>query len=275
MRRSLKEGVIRSLAVSATEIASGKTVVFYDTFDPGLSLSWPNDPRIIGEKVTIGPKHVMASSSIPLLFPPVPIGKKLYADGSLRLNIPLSPALRLGADKVFVVCMRPQPEREGKPEPEREIASASPLYLFARTLDVLFSDPLERDLQQLRMMNALVENAETPEEKNQLDEWAVRFRGATFRYVEPFMICPSLDLNNLVEDALRQSQTIPFWIKKWVLGKGSYGRLDLLSFLLFDGSYARSLIELGYSDMKERQKELEAFFFSDESLDQRPRRHTG
>jgi hypothetical protein len=125
------------------------------------------------------------------------------------------------------------------------------------------------------MMNALVENAETPEEKNQLDEWAVRFRGATFRYVEPFMICPSLDLNNLVEDALRQSQTIPFWIKKWVLGKGSYGRLDLLSFLLFDGSYARSLIELGYSDMKERQKELEAFFFSDESLDQRPRRHTG
>jgi NTE family protein len=274
IRRSLEEGVIRAVAISTTEIASGRSVVFYDTSDPVLTLTWQNDPRIVGVRTRIGPKHVLASSSIPLLFPPVPIGKKLYADGSLRLNIPLSPALRLGADRVFVVCMRPLPEQEGKPEPEREVVSASPLYLLARTLDVLFADPLERDLQQLRMMNALIRSAETPEGKKQLDEWAVRFRGAPFRYVEPFVICPSLDLTTLVEDALRQSQTIPFWIKKWVLRKGSYARLDLLSFLLFDGSYARSLIELGYSDLKGRQKELEAFF-SDAVVDQRSRRHTG
>lgn len=271
---AMRSGTIFALAVSATEIASGKTVVFYDCADPKVELKWQNDPRITGVRTRIGPKHVLASASIPLLFPPTPIQKKLYSDGSLRMNIPLSPALRLGADKVFVVCMRPQPEREATPDVQREVAYSSPLYLIARTLDVLFADPLERDLQQLRMMNDLVVNADTPEEKQRVQEWAMRFRGAPFRYVEPFVICPSRNLNELVLEAFRESKTLPFWFRRWLFTGETSGKLDLLSFLLFDGSYARLLMELGYQDLKARRNELEQFLFG-EASHHRSRRDAG
>ena len=54
----------------------------------------------------IGPRHVLASAALPLLFPAVKIGHDFYTDGGLRQNTPMSPALRLGADKVVVVSLR-------------------------------------------------------------------------------------------------------------------------------------------------------------------------
>ena len=45
----------------------------------------------------LAPVHALASAAIPLLFPSVRVGSRYYADGGLRLNTPLAPALRLGA----------------------------------------------------------------------------------------------------------------------------------------------------------------------------------
>ena len=51
----------------------------------------------------VGPRHVRASAAIPFLFPSVRIGDHYYVDGGLRMNTPLAPAVRLGANRVLVI----------------------------------------------------------------------------------------------------------------------------------------------------------------------------
>ena len=53
--------------------------------------------------------HALASAAIPVLFPAIRIGSTYYADGGLRMNTPLSPAIHLGADRVLVVALRAGP----------------------------------------------------------------------------------------------------------------------------------------------------------------------
>jgi predicted acylesterase/phospholipase RssA len=51
-------------------------------------------------------EHVLASSAIPVAFPPVQVmepehAEGWYADGGIRLNTPLHPAVGLGATKIL------------------------------------------------------------------------------------------------------------------------------------------------------------------------------
>src|SRR5581483_7241229 len=48
---------------------------------------------------------VLASASIPLLFPPVQIGRHLLWDGGLLVNTPLAPVVALGADEIVTVLV--------------------------------------------------------------------------------------------------------------------------------------------------------------------------
>ena len=66
--------------------------------------SWTRDPTIVPRPTRLLPTHALASAAIPLLFPAVRVASTYYADGGLRLNTPLAPALRLGADRVLVVA---------------------------------------------------------------------------------------------------------------------------------------------------------------------------
>jgi NTE family protein len=260
---SLGEGKISALAVTATQIATGKATVFYQGGKEIPDLQYKNDPRILPIRTTIGPKHVLASSAIPFVFPPVRIGNFLYTDGSLRMNVPLSPALRFGADRVLVVCMRPPMEvreREiSQEEMEREFGTLT--FLLAKTVDALLVDPLERDIENLRMINAILSSLGS-EGKETLNIHATAYRGFPYRIVEPLKICPSQSLVHLVEKALKRRQTLPLWLRLWLKKGPSWSRskLEILSFFFFDREYIHLLIELGYEDTKTLQKEVENFF---------------
>jgi len=52
-----------------------------------------------------GPEHAIASAALPILFPAVCVAT-LLLHGGLRQNTPLSPALRLGADKGSFIGLR-------------------------------------------------------------------------------------------------------------------------------------------------------------------------
>ena len=60
---------------------------------------------------------ILASAALPAVFPPVEIGGELLVDGAVVNNVPISRALSLGADRVFVLHVgnfdkpRPQPKR--------------------------------------------------------------------------------------------------------------------------------------------------------------------
>jgi NTE family protein len=85
---------------------------------------WSKDPFVRHQTARIGPRHVLASAAIPLLFPAVKIGDSFYTDGGLRQNTPMSPAIRLGADKPADGVAAPR--RRGRAAPARARARRLP-----------------------------------------------------------------------------------------------------------------------------------------------------
>src|SRR5262249_25061543 len=53
---------------------------------------------------------VLATASIPLLFPPVQIGPHLLWDGGLLVNTPLAPVVALGAEEIVTVLVTEPPD---------------------------------------------------------------------------------------------------------------------------------------------------------------------
>ena len=63
----------------------------------------PSPDYVVVDAITVD--MVLASASIPLLFPPVQIGPHLLWDGGLLVNTPLAPVVALGADEVVTVLV--------------------------------------------------------------------------------------------------------------------------------------------------------------------------
>jgi NTE family protein len=146
IERSLRERHLHALSVSSTHVGTGHTVVFLSSAEP-VPREWSRDPFVRHRAARIGPRHVLASAAIPMLFPAVKIGDEYYTDGGLRQNTPMSPAIRLGADRLLLVSLRHvAPEPVGVPkELERERAEAypKPLFLAGKALNALLLDHTE------------------------------------------------------------------------------------------------------------------------------------
>ena len=102
IRRNVRTGRIDTVCVAATQVATGRAVVFCDSHRPELP-PWASVANIRMQRIRLSPLHALASAAIPLLFPSVRVGARYYADGGLRLNTPLAPAVRLGADRILVI----------------------------------------------------------------------------------------------------------------------------------------------------------------------------
>jgi NTE family protein len=78
------------------------------------------------------------------------------------------------------------------------------------------------------------------------------------RRVEPFIIGPSSDLA-IVASAF--AHKMPRFVRYLLDGLGTPDAqsADLMSYLLFDSSYTRALIDIGYNDAGARIDEVEAF----------------
>ncbi len=258
LRRNIDEGALQALAIAATEIATGRSTVFVDTRD-GAMPSWARDPYVIARPDRIGPAHALASAAIPLVFPSVKIGRTFYCDGGLRLNTPLAPALRLGADRVLVVGLRypRSATEEDRLARSREAAIGSPTYLAGKALNALLLDRVEYDVDRLRLFTAILEAGVAtygPDFVARINEPIVAQRGVPYRIVHDFLLQPSQDLGVLAAECLhhqRHSQGIRDWLSRNVVrfaGRGAAFEADLLSYLFFDRCYAEHLIDLGRHD---------------------------
>ena len=86
---------------------------------------------------------MLASSSVPMVFEPRKLGDDVYVDGGVLENIPLVPALQLGADDVYVVLADPL----GCPAPKMDYAKADMFNVMLRSeSEVAFYDQQRRDL---------------------------------------------------------------------------------------------------------------------------------
>jgi NTE family protein len=273
IRRNVREGVIDACCVAATQIATGRVVAFIDSREP-LSSRWDRDPMVVPRQVHLRPTHALASAAIPMLFPAVRLGRNYFADGGLRLNTPLAPALRLGADRLLVVALR-QSEREAHKAAlarMRVADHANPIFVFGKVLNALMLDPLDTDLTRMRLVNQVLEDGSAAFGGAFLPEVArvAREQGRpSVKRIDDLVIRPSRDLTEVASEVLAQipSARLRSPLLRLAVSKRkdreNAPESDLLSYLLFDGEFARPLAELGFKDAAAQEEALCRFFSDD------------
>ncbi len=268
LRDNVDSGRIIGLAVAATEIASGKSVVFVDR-PGGAPPRCAGDPLVETAAAQVTAQHALASAAIPMIFPAVRIGERFYSDGGLRMNTPLAPALRMGADRVLVIGLRhAEAPGEGDVEREREAAAQSPIYLAGKALNALLLDRVEYDLERLRLFNDILRNGVTAYGEGfveRINEPVVARRGHPYRIVDSLFLRPSRDLGveaaECMQGQLRSASGS--FLKRSVLrylADSEVSEADFLSYLYFDACYAERLVEMGRHDAAAAEDELVEFF---------------
>jgi len=265
IRRNLKSGHLQALSISATHVGTGHTVVFLESRD-GVPPGWSKDPFVRHRVSAIGPRHALASAAIPMLFPAVKIGRSFYVDGGLRQNTPMSPAIRLGADRLLVVTLRhvATAAESARLSEEREVAYPRPLFLAGKALNALMLDHTDYDLDRMERLNAILDAGEQafgPRFNEVLSRELIRLRGAPIRRLTAARVRPSVDIGALASEFVEQGKIevrgrlARRMIQRLARGEARH-ESDLLSYLLFDGHFAAALIDIGYSDAAEREEEL-------------------
>ncbi len=273
LRDNVHSGAIDALAITATEIGSGKSVVWVDNAT-GTVRPWTHDPFVTARAATLTPIHALASAAIPFLFPALRIDGNYYCDGGLRMNTPLAPALRLGANRLLIIGLRhvPSPEEEVVLSRAREANYDSLPYLAGKVLNALLLDHIDYDVDRLDLVNAMLETgirAYGPEFLTRMNETIVQLRGTPYRLVKNIYLQPSRDLGVMAAECLqhyRDTSTVRSWVAETIIRYAVHGiaaEADLLSYLLFDRCYAEHLIQLGRLDAEAQEDELVAFFSDD------------
>jgi NTE family protein len=245
--QALASGVLDALAVSASSYTAGRHVTFYQS--ARVIPSWHRAQRMSVQQ-QIGVDHLLASSAIPLIFPAVPLycneRCEYFGDGSIREVAPISPAIHLGASKILVIgsghvggTQRNFAEYSGYP---------SLAQIAGHAMSSIFLDGLSVDLERMMRINATL-GLLTTEQRQQ----------TSLRPVKLLAITPSVPLDSL---ASRHVGSLPLPIRTLLSTIGATERRGgaLASYLLFEGSYTQSLIELGRIDTLSRRDEVLAFF---------------
>jgi len=181
----------KALAITALDYRTSETITFVQG-DPDLP-NWER-PRRKSEKTFIQTDHIMASSAIPLLFPPIGVGNRFFGDGCVRSIAPLSPALHLGADQLLIIGVRKKTEHS--PEPSTHLEQPPSVAKVANVvLNSVLLDGIEVDLERLLKINEFVRRV-PPEHQTNLN----------FKKVSPIFISPTEDIGKL---AYEMSSRLP------------------------------------------------------------------
>jgi NTE family protein len=240
VRKSIEAGHLDALAMSAAGYISARSVSFY-TAKPGCE-PWSRMRRA-GEPAQLSLEHLMASVAVPFLFPPVLLGDEYYGDGAMREANPFSAAIHLGAHRLLVVGTRNEARSPSTAPPQ------CPTFgqIFGYMLDALFSDGLYSDLERLTQINQLVDQA-----------GPLNDGGVQLKRIDMLVLLPSRDLSEI---ARHHVTSLPRTLRVLLrtMGALNTGGGQLMSYLLFQDTYTRELIALGYQDTMKRADDVIAF----------------
>lgn len=236
---NIRNDYLEALSITASSYSSGDSVAFFQAKHSG---SWQRAKRR-GEKTTINIEHLMASSAIPMVFPSTKIRQGYFGDGSVHQHAPLSPAIHLGAEKIFVIGVE-QPV-------DNKYFGFQPHYpgistIAGHLLDTIFSDTLRADIERLERINRTLSLIPGRDKHQEL------------KRIAHFVINPSQNFNAI---ATEYYDLMPTPIKMLLRGIGvkKHSESSLVSYLLFEKEYTQHLIEIGYQDGLAQLDEIMAF----------------
>ncbi len=244
IQQAIDAGYLRAIAVTASGYTSGHSVAFFQG-SPDIS-AWKRFQRI-GMRTQLKLEHLLASSAIPAIFPAVKINREYFGDGAVRQLAPLSPALHLGARRVLIVGVsgnRSAPQVSKPMEGYPSLAQIS-----GHLMNSVFLDNLEYDIERLEHINSMLRVIpENVRKKSQ----------SSLFPVDCLVISPSQSLDQI---AAKYLHVLPLSIRVFLHGIGATrtSGSSILSYLLFERQFCRELIELGYRDALDKEKEILAF----------------
>jgi NTE family protein len=236
----LQAGLLKAIALTTINYSTGQTVTWVQG---GQILDWERPlRRSVRTRLTVD--HVLASAALPLAFPAVKLGNDWYGDGGVRLHTPLSPAIHLGARRIFAVSTRYQPTHEEADRPAVH-GYPAPAQVAGILLDAIFLDLIDYDAQVLERLNRLL--GMVPQQ-----EWG------DLRPVDLLVLRPSQDLAKLAADC---ESRLPRGLRFLTRGLGTHesSRPELLSLLMFLPEYLQPLMRIGESDVEARLDEIGKF----------------
>lgn len=243
VNNNLSKGHLQAFEVITACYETHQTISFYNHYQQDF-IDW-HYPRHSSQRTEINADHILASSALPLFFPPVPINGLHYGDGSMGLVAPLRGPIRFNVDKIMILGTRELPEFKSTTiEPSQDIAFAQ---ILGNMLSGLFLDNLDRDIEMVNRMNDI---------STLLSIW--KKHRSPWRPIHTLHLRPSRSLNSVVEQYYTAMPVLLRYLLNILGAKNKSG--DLLSFLLFEKEFTRALFELGYQDTITEAHQVETFF---------------
>jgi NTE family protein len=244
IQQHIDAGALYAVCVTASGYTTGQSVSF---FQGGSGLEgWERNQRI-GAAVMLKLEYLLASAALPFIFPAVKVHREYFGDGSMRQIAPVSPALHLGADRVLIVGTGRQAGDQAR---ARSNIYPSFAQIAGHALNSIFLDSLLVDIERLERINRTLKLI--PPEK-------LEGSSVTLRPVKVLFISPSQPIERL---AARFLHELPRSVRFILRPTGALSRSgsNLASYLLFEESFCRALIDLGYQDTMAREAEVKDFF---------------
>jgi len=246
--QQIDAGHLDAVCVTASGYSSGQSISF---FQGKQSLAPWHRVRRAGYKTQLQLPHLMGSAAIPFVFPPVWIEREHFGDGSMQQLAPLSPALHLGAEGVLVIKVG-DPSRHLEPAVDAAQDFPSLAQIAGRVLDSIFLDSLDMDLERLDRINATL---------NVVPRDVLANHTLGLRHVDTLVLAPSRRMDEM---ALEHAHAMPFAVRSLMRGIGALrpGGGNVLSYLLFERTYCRELMRLGWADAMAHAEEIKTFLGS-------------
>ena len=245
LNKHLETNIMYGLSVIAVDYTTGYSTAFY--YGNKEIQDWKKFNRI-SIRTKIKPEYVLASSAIPIFFPPVRIDGTFYGDGMIRMHAPLSPAIHMGSDRLFIIGGRSP--RITTPLLKNKSDSITLSEISGTILNGLFFDSFDADIDRMQRINRTL-SVMTEDKIQQLPD--------NLRKIPVLNIKPSEDMAKLSTGAL---SNMPYAMNYLLRGIGvseDKGK-DLLSFLCFESKYMSLLLELGYEDTRRKKDQVSDFF---------------
>lgn len=239
--QNVAKGYLRAISISTSSYTSHDSISYFQGHSD--IQPWHREKRR-GVACILNSEHLMASSAIPMVFPPVKLDGEFLGDGSVHQLSPLSPAIHLGAEKILVIGVE-QPERISRFAGIQRYPSN--IAIAGHLLDTIFADTLNSDIERMERINQTITllNAKQREQSH-------------LKTIGCLVINPTINFNEM---AAKYYHQMPSGIKSLLRLLGLHNEADttLLSYLVFEKEYCQELIELGYQDGLTRQDEIRDF----------------